>query len=248
MNLKNKNILVTGASSGIGQAVAIACAKKGATILLNYRSRVAGVKETLKQVEKYSKGFVFQADLENEKQIKKMFSDIKKKVGNIDALVNNAGEHQSGGFFYNKVWNNQFENIFFTSLHVSQEFLMQNHKSKLRKIVNISSIYGTLGHAKPTSVAYSVAKSAMNSMTVALAKMYPNVSVNAVAPGYTWTPAWKGTVGEEKRMFEKRALINRFVSSEEIAQTVTALLENDAMTGQILTVDGGVTIPRFGVK
>lgn len=248
MNLKDKTILVTGASSGIGEAVALASAKRGAVVLINYRNNEKGAKKTLSQVQEYSKGFLFRADLEKEVQIKKMFSQISDKVGKVDALVNNAGEHEGGGIFDNKVWESQFQNIFFTALHVSQEFLKQNKKSELRKIVNVSSIYGTLGHAKPTSVAYSIAKTAMNGLTVAMAKMFANVSVNAVAPGYTWTPAWDGTVGQEKKMFEKRALINRFVAAEEIGEAVVSLLENDAITGQILTVDGGVTIPRFGTK
>ena len=99
MNLKNKKIFITGASSGIGQAIAVLCAQKGASVLIGYRKNLKGAEQTLKEVEKHSKGYIFQADLTDEKQIKKMFAEISSKVGQIDILVNNAGDAQPGDFF-----------------------------------------------------------------------------------------------------------------------------------------------------
>ena len=101
MNLKDKKILITGASSGIGQAIAISCAKKEASVLINYRKNLKGAEQTLREVERYSKSFVFQADLTDEKQIEKMFVEISNKVGQVDILVNNAGDAQPGDFFDN---------------------------------------------------------------------------------------------------------------------------------------------------
>lgn len=248
MNLKDKVILITGASSGIGQAIAISCAQKGAKILISYRKNLKGAKQTLKEVEKYSKGFIFQADLTDEKQIKKMFTSISDKVGKVDILVNNAGDAQPGDFFDNKRWKDQFENIFFSALHVSQNFLQQNKKSQLRKILNISSCYGNINSGNIELFAYSVAKASLSNMTVSLAKINKKVLVNAVAPGYTWTPAWEGISKAEKKTYESRTTINRYIDAEEIAHMTIAILENDAITGQIITIDGGLSLQTLEKK
>ena len=225
MDLKNKKILITGASSGIGQAIAILCAKKGAVILVNYRKNCEGAKTALKEIKKYSKGYVFQADLTDEKQIQKMFKEISDKVGVIDILINNAGDARSGDFFDDKNWQDQFESIFY-----------------------ITSYYGNLDGGNTEYFAYSVAKAALSSMTVALAKMDGKVLVNAIAPGYTWTPHWEGTSVAEKKMCTSRTMINRYVAPDEIAHAATALLENDVITGQILTVDGGLSLQKLERK
>ena len=248
MNLKDKKILITGASSGIGQAIAISCAQKGAVVLINYRKNLKGAEQTLKEVEKHSKGFIFQADLTDEKQIKKMFAEISSKVGQVDVLVNNAGDAQPGDFFDNEQWKNQFENIFFSALHVSQNFLKQNEKSALRKILNITSYYGNIGSGNTEYFAYSVAKAALSSMTVALAKTDGKVLVNAIAPGYTWTPPWEGISEAEKKMCESRTMINRYVAADEIALAAVGILENDAITGQIVTIDGGLSLQKLERK
>lgn len=248
MNLKNKKILITGASSGIGQAIAISCAQKSADVLINYRKNLKGAEQTLKEIEKYSKGFIFQADLTNEKQIEKMFAEISNKVGEIDILVNNAGDAQLGNFFDNKNWKDQFESIFFSALHVSQNFLKQNEKSPLRKILNITSYYGNVGGGNTEVFAYSVAKAALSSMTVNLAKVDGRVLVNAIAPGYTWTLPWEEISKAEKKIYESRTMINRYVTAEEIAHTTIAILENDAITGQIITVDGGLSLQKLEEK
>jgi 3-oxoacyl-[acyl-carrier protein] reductase len=248
MNLKDKKILITGASSGIGQAIAISCAQKGANALINYRKNLKGAEQTLREVKKYSKGFIFQADLTDEKQILKMFVEIFDKIGQVDVLVNNAGDARHGDFFDNERWKDQFENIFFSALHVSQNFLRQNEESSLRKILNITSYYGNIGGGNTGCFAYSVAKAALSSMTVALAKIDGKVLVNAIAPGYTWTPLWEGISEAEKKICESRAMINRYVAADEIAHAAVGILENDAITGQIITVDGGLSLQKLERK
>ncbi|MFC1633005.1 SDR family NAD(P)-dependent oxidoreductase [Patescibacteria group bacterium] len=245
MNLQEKTILITGASSGIGQAIAVSCAQKGATVFINYRKNLKGAKETLNQVEKHSKGYIFQADLTDERQIEKMFGDIADKVGLIDILINNAGNAQPGDFFDNAAWKDQFESIFFSALHTSQHFLKQKAGSQPRKIINISSYYGNLSSGNAEYFSYSVAKAALSSMTVTLAKVDSKTLVNGIAPGYTWTPAWEGISKNEKKLCESRTMINRFMNAEEIARAVVSVLENDAITGQIITVDGGLSLQRL---
>ncbi len=246
MNLKNKTILVTGSSSGIGQAIAIACAKKEAIVLIAYRKNLKGAEETLKEVEKYSKGFIFQADLTDESQIEKMFLDISEKAGSIDVLVNNAGDAQSGDFFNNKMWKDNFQNIFFSAVHTSQKFLKQNEESNLRKILNISSYFGNIGFCDVDFFSYGTAKSAMSAMTATLAKVSPKVLVNAIAPGYVLTPPWFENMSEEDRkVCAEEEFIKRFIKPEEIADMATTILENDAMTGQIVTIDGGLFVNKI---
>lgn len=248
MELSNKTILVTGASSGIGQAIAVACAQKGARAVVHYRKNKDGAEETLEAVNKHSCGFIVQADLTDEKQISAMFGQIAMEVGVIDALVNNAGEAIPSDFFDNTLWQGQFENIFFSALHTTQYFLKQHTESALRKIINITSVYGNPDGGNGEFFAYSAAKAALSSMTITLAKTDPHVLVNAVAPGYTWTPAWEGIPENEKKLCEGRTMIGRYGTPEEIAHMVIALLENDAVTGQTITVDGGLMIKQMERK
>lgn len=248
MNLTGKNILVTGASSGIGSAIAVVCAERGATVLINFRNNRDGAEQTLREVNKHANGFLFQADITKVDQIENMFTEIRDRVGAIDIVVNNAGEAEPGDFFNDAIWKDQLNSIFFSALHVSQQFLREPADSALRKILNITSYYGSLSGGNTEYFAYSVAKAALSSMTVTLAKADNNVLVNGIAPGYTWTPAWEGISDEEKRLCESRTTINRFITPDEIAHTAVAILENDAITGQIITVDGGLSLQKLERK
>lgn len=242
MELKEKTVLVTGASSGIGRAVAIACAQKGAIVLIHYRKNKKGAEETLSEVEKYSRGKIFVADLADPKQIKGMFESFVDSVGPIDLLVNNAGDSQPGDFLNDEMWEFEFQNVFFPTLRVSQYFLKQKINISLRKILNITSCYGLLEGGSIEYFSYSVAKAAIASMTVTLAKVDSKVLVNAIAPGYTWTPPWEDISPQGKEFRESQTMIKRFIKSEEIGHLAVALLENDAITGQIVTVDGGLSL------
>ncbi len=242
MKLKNKNILVTGSSSGIGQAIAVALAQKGATILITYRNNKEGAQKTLKEVDKYSRGYIYQADLTKNTDAVKLFATIKKDLNDIDILVNNAGDAQPGDIFDNEKWLSQYENIFMSAVYATQNFLKLKANTP-KKIINITSVYGGLTTGNPEYLQYSVAKAALNSLTMNLAKsLGKEVLVNAIAPGYTWTPPWEGISKQEKERYSKSTKIGRFVQSEEIAHVAVMLAENNAITGQIITVDGGLSL------
>lgn len=237
MQLKDKTVLVTGSSSGIGKAIAIECAKKGTHVIIHYRKNKKGAEETLNEVEKYASGKIVSADLTKTLDVEKMFHEIET----VDLLVNNAGEAKPGDFDDLEIWQNQWENIFMSQVYVTNEFLKGNNSKDIRKIVNISSVYGINDMGNPDFPQYSAAKSAVNSFTCTLAKKYaPQVLVNAVVPGYTWTPPWEGTPKNEIKACEDLTRIKRFITPQEIAIAVVALLENDAITGELIRVDGGL--------
>lgn len=245
MNLKNKVVIVTGASSGIGQAIAVALAKKEAIVLINYLQNKKGAEKTLKIVNRYSKGDILQADVSDKSEVRNMFAKISKKYGTLDILINNAGNAQPGKIDDYNLWKHQWENIFLSSVITTNEFLKMANKT-IRKIVNISSIYGVLETGNQDYIQYSAAKAAMNSFTKNLAKTYgPEILVNAIAPGSTWTPPWHGT--SEKIIKQRTSItcIKRFIKPEEIAHVAVMLAENDAITGQVIIVDGGVSLKQM---
>ena len=242
MELKGKTTLVTGASSGIGKAVAIAVAHKGAHVLVHYGKNRAGAEETLREVAKVSSGALCQADLMKREDIASLFGDIRRTTGTIDVLVNNAGDAQPGGIDDDDVWDYEHKNIFLSAIHVSREFLALP-ASGLRKIVNVSSLYGNLHGGSAQFLQYSAFKAALASVSATLNKSTaPNVIVNAVAPGYTETPAWAGAPTEIKEALARTTSIGRFVTAEEVAHAVVFIVENDALVGQVLTLDGGTSL------
>lgn len=237
MQLQGKTALVTGSSSGIGRSTAIALAQAGVTVFVHYRKNEAGAQETLKEIEKHSSGSIYTADLTKEKDIAILFESLPTQP---EILVNNAGEATPGALENWETWQHQWENIFMSQVRIAEQFLKKDN-SELRKIVNVSSVYGILETGSPEFMQYSAAKAALNSFTLNLAKEWASsVLVNAVAPGYTWTEAWEGTPDQELETCKDLTKIKRFIQPEEIASAILFLLENDAVTGEILRVDGGL--------
>jgi len=148
MELAEKSVLVTGASSGIGKAIAIAFAQKQARVLVHYGKNKSGGRETLDRVEKFSSGRLYQADLMDRDQIRALFKEVKQTNQTIDVLVNNAGDARAGDIQDDPVWDYEYKNIFLSAMHVTEEFLALP-SSALRKIINITSIYGNLHTGDP---------------------------------------------------------------------------------------------------
>ncbi len=235
-------VLVTGASSGIGKAIAIAFAQKRAHVLVHYGRNKVGAQETLREVEKNSSGGVYQADLMDPGAVKSLFQDIKRATPTIDVLVNNAGDARSGELNEDAIWEYEYKNIFLSAMHASAEFISMP-SSHLRKIINITSIYGNLSTGDPEYVQYSAFKAALANVTATLSKSAaPQILVNAIAPGYTETPAWAGAPSESREACARATLIGRFVRPEEVAHAAIFIAENDALAGQVVTLDGGTSL------
>jgi 3-oxoacyl-[acyl-carrier protein] reductase len=242
MDLQGKNVLVTGASSGIGKAIAIAFARKRAHVFVHYGKNKVGAQDTLRAVEKLSNCQLCQADLMDPGAIKSLFDEIRGTTPTLDVLVNNAGDARPGDLNDDSVWEYEYKNILLSAIRTSAEFLSMP-SAHLRKIINITSIYGNLATGDPEYLQYSAFKAALASVTATLSKSAaPHTLVNAVAPGYTETPAWAGASNESKEACARATLIGRFVKPDEVAHTVIFIAENDALAGQVLTLDGGTSL------
>src|SRR6516225_1021763 len=123
MDLQGKVVLVTGASSGIGKAIAIAFAQKHAHVLVHYGKNKAGARETLKEIEKISSGRLCQADLMDAEATKSLFDEIKRTAPTIDVLINNAGESRPGELNEDLIWEYEYKNIFLSAMRASAEFV-----------------------------------------------------------------------------------------------------------------------------
>jgi len=244
MNLKNKVVLITASSTGIGRAMSEAFAREGANVIVNYRKQKEEGEKVLKVLNEIGGDhLLIQADVSKEDEVKKMFSEIEKKYGVVDILMNNAGDAKSIDFLNStfEEWEYQLHNNFLSAVICSREFLKLKGSEKIRKIINTSSIWGFDDKCQPNYMAYGASKAAMNSFTKNMAKMFaPNVLVNAIAPGYVITPHW-GDMSEEEMQEEGNAqLIERMIQPEEVAEGAIFLAKNDATTGTILSIDGGI--------
>jgi 3-oxoacyl-[acyl-carrier protein] reductase len=242
MDLQGKTVLVTGASSGIGKATAVAFAQKRAHVLVHYGKNKSGAQATLDEVKAISSGGLCQADLMNRDDIAALFADIAKTSRTIDVLVNNAGDARAGEIGDDDVWDYEYKNIFLSAVQVSREFLALP-STHLRKIINVTSLYGNLQTGEPHYLQYSAFKAALANLSATLNKSSaPKVTVNAIAPGYTETPAWAGAPPDVIEACVRATSIGRFVRPEEVAHAAVFIAENDALVGQVLTLDGGTSL------
>lgn len=237
MILKDKIVLITGGSSGIGRAMVAAFAKEGSKVVFTYNTKAKEAEDVAKE----NSALAVKVDLHSEKDMENLFTGIQEKFGILDVLINNAGINRPRGLFDPNDWReifqvNLFSVVFCTGKAVE---LMKNGG----KILNTSSIYAE-GKACYKGIApYGASKAAISHYTQMLAKnLAPNILVNAIAPGYVKTPLWKNTSEEEFEESGKEQLIERMILPEEIAEMALAIVKSDAMTGEVVVVDGGISL------
>lgn len=245
MKLKNKTILITGASRGIGYQTAYEVAKEGANVIINYNNSIKQAKELEQLLKKEfgTKTLLVKADIKNEQEIIEMVNNSIKHFQKIDVLINNAAICKDTTFEdktkenFMEILETNLVGTFLVSKHVSQHML----KEKSGKIINITSTNATYSYY-PESLDYDASKAGIISLTHNLAlHLSPYITVNAVSPGWTKTDMNKELSKEQIKKEEEKILLNRFAQPQEIAKVITFLSSDDAnyINSQIINVDGG---------
>lgn len=238
------DILITGASRGIGRAVAIEFAKNNHNIIICAKSDLEGLQNTKRLVENEGVScYIGLCDVTNEDSVKEFISDSAKAIGKTDILINNAGISYIGLLQdmsledWNKVLNTNLTSAFLMSKYVIPEML----KKQSGHIINISSVWGNIGASM--EVAYSASKGGINSFTKALAKeLAPsNISVNSISPGFIDTDMNKVFEKDELDAIFEEIPMGRAGSPSEVAKLIYKIAMSDYITGQIITIDGGWT-------
>ena len=258
--LKGKNVLITGASAGIGEAIAIRFAQEGANVAINYNSgqeRAEAVKtkadEASKEAGVTPKNFTVKGDVSDEQQVVKMFETVIGKFGQLDILINNSGiqkpveSHQLEMSDFDKIIGVNLRGAFMCSGEALKHFLARGIKGV---IVNNSSVHEII--PKPKYLPYSISKGGMENMTKTLGLEYAGrgIRVNACGPGATVTPINNAWINDPKARAEVESHIpmGRAATSEEIATVFAFLASDDSsyITGQTIFACGGLTLyPEF---
>ncbi|MEM8780061.1 MAG: glucose 1-dehydrogenase [Cyanobacteria bacterium P01_G01_bin.49] len=258
--LKGKNVLVTGATSGIGQAIAAYFATEGANVALNYRNdpdKLEDTKELIDQMCTQVRGcggreLPVEGDVSEEVDIIRMCNKVIKELGSLDILINNAGlqtsspSHELETSEFDKVIEVNLRGAYLCAREAIKHFIDRGNGGI---IINVSSVHEII--PRPTYISYSMSKGAMGNMTKTLALEYApqGIRVNAIAPGATATPinSWVDDP-QKKEQVESHIPMGRVGTSEEMAAITAFLASDDAayITGQTLFVDGGLTLyPDF---
>lgn len=241
MILKDKVVVITGSSSGIGKAAAKLFAKEGAKLVLNSRHNDKDGKALAAELNKTAEAIYEKADVGTPDGAKQLFDATVSKFGHVDILINNAGVGREGEFLelteedIDQVLHDNLYSTIYCSQHAIK--LMQERKGA-GKIINTSSIRGWEHGAR--APIYGLAKAAVNSLTRTLAKNYaPDILVNAVAPGFTKTPNYDVFSKERIQSYLDQTQLHRWISVEEMAEAFLFLAKNDAITGEVIYVDAG---------
>lgn len=240
----NKIALITGASGGIGTAIAKRFAASGYAVVLQYRNNKESVEQTVLTFPTSADFLCVRCDLTDRNNVQDLLSSIHKRFGTVSVLVNCAGIALPQKLFTDTT-DDEYDLIFGTNVQgmmrltrLLTDDLRQNHGA----VVNISSMWGVAGAS--CEVLYSASKSAVNGFTRALAKeLAPSdVTVNAVAPGLIPTAMNAHLSHEDLETFRMDTPLNRLGTPEDVAEAVFFLANARFITGQVLCCDGGVTI------
>jgi len=241
---KGKVALVTGASRGIGRAIAVELAKNGASISINYNSDIKSAKKTQKLVDKTGvNSAIFKADVSKQKDIKSLITNTEKKLGAIDLLVTNAGIALLSKNLLEldyDVWKKTMATNVDGTLLPIKEVLPGMIKRKFGRIVCISSVAG-LG-MRPNMITYGTSKAAVIALVRNLAAaIAPHVRINSVAPGLIETDMIQSLDKKVRKTIVETTPLQRIGKPQDIANTVCYLLsdKSDFTTGQTLVTDGG---------
>ncbi len=246
MELQNTVALVTGGGTGIGRATCLALARRGATIAVNYSRSQAEADETVHLINhEGGRAIALQADVSQDREVRAMVEAIVGQFGSIDLLVNNASitrhiplDHleEATEDVWDELYAVNVKGMFYCARAVAP--VMKDKKRGA--IVNVGSIAGLTGVG--SSLPYAVSKAAVHGLTKSLAHaLAPEIRVCCVVPGAVATRWW---AGQEERMnqLSRQVLLQRIATPEDIARIICSTLEQEAMTGQLITVDSGQTL------
>ena len=247
MQLEGKVALVTGASRGIGRAVAIRLAKSGAKIAVNYAGNQAAAEEVKQIIEQNGgEAILVQADISNAESVDAMVAQVMEAFGRIDILVNNAGITRDTLLMrmkeadWNAVIQTNLTGVFYVTKAVSKIMMKQRYG----KIVNMSSVVGLMGNAGQAN--YAAAKAGVIGFTKSMAKELAarNITVNAIAPGFIATDMTAVLSDKVKEDLATKIPMGRLGEADDIASAVLFLVSDSAnyITGQTLNVDGGMVM------
>jgi 3-oxoacyl-[acyl-carrier protein] reductase len=246
LDLNGKVAVVTGSSRGIGRAVAVALAARGAAVVVNYAGNAAAAGETADAVRACgTEALVIAADVADQEQVNAMMKKALEKFGRIDILVNNAGINRDNLLprMREEDWDAVINVNLKGAYNCARAVMRPMLKARWGRIINISSVVGLAGN--PGQANYAAAKAGLVGLTKSLARELGsrNITVNAVAPGYIATDMTAGLTEENKAGMLDRIALGRLGEPEEVASVVAFLAGDGAgyITGQVIVVDGGMT-------
>ena len=239
--LQGKTAVVTGAAKGIGQAIALAFAKEGCNIVLNYHSSLDD--ETVQEIEACGVTCMpVQGDVSDFAFAADMMKKVKKELGSVDILVNNAGITKD--MLLMRMTEEQFDSVIQTNLKGT--FNMIRHASSIMlkqrsgAIINMSSVVGVMGNVGQAN--YAASKAGIIGLTKSTAKELAarGVTCNAIAPGFVETDMTAALSEDLQKQMLETIPLKRYGQVDDIAQAAVFLAKNTYITGQVLHVDGGM--------
>lgn len=242
-----KTALVTGASRGIGKAIALALAARGFAVAVNYAGSYDAAEAVKNEIERNGgHAFLVQGDVSKPEDVERIFKEIKDKFGTLDVLVNNAGINRDALLI--RMSEEQWDDVIATDL--KSDFLTTKAaallmmKKRKGSIINISSVVGIMGNIGQAN--YAAAKAGVIGFTKASAKELAgrNIRVNVVAPGFIETAMTDGIPEKIREKMIASIPMGRMGQPEDIANAVCFLASDDSsyITGQVLVVDGGLVM------
>lgn len=245
--LKGKNVIVTGATRGIGREIALTLAENGANIAMNYRNLNSEVEDLINKIKSFGvDALAIKCDVSITEEVDNFVKEVKSHYNTIDVLVNNAGITKDGLIIrmkeedFDDVLDVNLKGTFNTTKSVSSIMVRQ----KYGKIINISSVVGIAGNAGQCNYAASKAGVIGFSKSVARELASRNINVNVVAPGYINTDMTKNLPDKVKEEIIKSIPMKKIGDPKEVANLVLFLSSNlsDYITGQVINVDGGMVM------
>jgi 3-oxoacyl-(acyl-carrier-protein) reductase len=245
MKLKDRTALVTGASRGIGRAIALALAEEGADVAINYVSSEAAARDVADQITKMGRrALLAQADVGDYPDTFRMAQHVLKEFGHLDILVNNAGINSDKTFVkmdhasWRKVLSINLDGVF----NCTKVFVEQMLEQQYGRVVNITSVIGQIGNFGQAN--YSASKAGVAAFTKSLAKELAGkgITVNAIAPGFIETDMVLGIPEKVQQRLLQQIPLKRFGRAEEVGRAVVYIVSSDGdyITGAELSMNGGL--------
>lgn len=250
--LNGKVAVVTGASKGIGAAIAKALASEGASVAVNYRSDKEGAESVVKEITKTGgKAVAVKGDVAKSEDVKKLFDEVKSKHGHVDILVNNAGVYEFATLeeFTEESYRRLFDTNVLGTLLATRE-AAKHFNGNGGSVINVSSVAATT--PPPGASVYSATKGAVDVITKSLAHEFGTrkIRVNSLSPGLTETEGVRAMQGENlhETDFVKSAVartpLGRVGTPDDIAKAAVFLASDDSqwVTGEVIAVGGGIRL------